>query len=266
MKKAYIYSNTTELSTETYEKFKATLPAHGYELSGECGPDVELIACIGGDGTFLSFIHECGFPSCNVIGINTGHLGFFQEALPDQIDYFWESYESGKFAIQKANLISCEITHGDGTENILAINEFTIKGPSTHLTHFSITIGDTPIEEYSGDGLLICSPAGSTAYNYSLSGAIVAPELDLLQITPIAPMNTNAYRSFHSSIIVPPDKKIHLIPSKISSVETLDFYYDGRVKQLDHVGHITLEVSDKSMNLIRFEGYDYWTTLKSKLL
>jgi NAD+ kinase len=62
----------------------------GYEKLDEYAEEADLLACIGGDGTFLSFVHKCGFPSVPIIGINTGHLGFFQEASPRSLRQTFE--------------------------------------------------------------------------------------------------------------------------------------------------------------------------------
>ena len=68
------------------------------------------------------------------------------------------------------------------------------------------------LKDSAENGLLVSTPAGSTAYNYSLGGSIVDPRLRLLQATPIAPMNTTAYRSFTSSILLPPDLSMEVKP------------------------------------------------------
>ena len=88
----------------------------------------------------------------------------------------------------------------------------SIKGSDSYSIHLNISIGGSFIERFSGDGLLIATPAGSTAYNYSLGGSIVDPRLKILQVTPIAPMNTTAYRSFTSSILLPSDLSLGVVP------------------------------------------------------
>ena len=81
------------------------------------------------------------------------------------------------------------------------------------------------IEKFSGDGILVATSAGSTAYNYSLGGSIVDPRLKLLQVTPIAPMNTTAYRSFTSSILLPSDLTIG---SRAGRRRKQDLYHERR--------------------------------------
>ena len=74
-----IFTNNTEVSLETQAELTKKLIDKGYTVTGEYSPEAELIICIGGDGSLLETVHSCDFPDCPLIGINTGHLGFFQE-------------------------------------------------------------------------------------------------------------------------------------------------------------------------------------------
>ena len=132
--------------------------------------------------------------------------------------------------------------------------------------HFNISIGGSFIERFSGDGLLISTPAGSTAYNYSLGGSIVDPRLRLLQATPIAPMNTTAYRSFTSSILLPPDLSLGIVPDSYGEKSAITVAYDGFGKLIEKADNIEISLSDKTVELMRFKDYDFWTKVKSKFL
>ncbi len=112
---------------------------------------------------------------------------------------------------------------------------------------------------------MIASPAGSTAYNYSLGGSIVDPRLRLLQVTPIAPMNTTAYRSFTSSILLPSDLSLGIVPDYRKDDKTY-IITDGNETEYKRVSNIRIGFSDKVIKLIRFEGYDFWNKVKSKFL
>ena len=196
-----IFTNGTDISLETQAMLTKKLNDRGYSVTEEfSGDDTELIICIGGDGALLRTVHSCRFPSCPIIGINTGHLGFFQEISLDTIDKFISDYEDGQYTIQELSTVKAVVTKNDGVEHEhLGLNEIIIKGRESYSVHLDISIDDRPIERFSGDGILVATSAGSTAYNYSLGGSIVDPRLKLLQVTPIAPMNTTAYRSFTSS-------------------------------------------------------------------
>ena len=227
--------------------------------------DTALIICIGGDGAFLKAVHSCSFPSCPIIGINTGHLGFFQEISPDNLDRFIDDYENGEYSIQKLNTVLATIKTNNGHEyRHEGLNEIVIKGRQSYSIHLFISIDGMPIEKFSGDGILVATSAGSTAYNYSLGGSIVDPRLNALQVTPIAPMNTIAYRAFTSSILLPAELSLEVVPEKKENM--IFIASDGIETGYSNVSEIKVEASDTVVNLLRFKDYDFWNKVKTKFL
>jgi NAD+ kinase len=112
---------------------------------------------------------------------------------------------------------------------------------------------------------VVSTPAGSTAYNYSLGGSIVDPRLDLLQVTPIAPINSTAYRSFTSSILLPPNLSLGIFPEYPKSDDIL-VTADGIEKAFKGADEIHLAFNDEVVTILRFKEYDFWNTVKQKLL
>ena len=263
--KICIVTNDTDKSIETGALLKQKLTDRGYEVTDRYDEDTDLIACVGGDGAFLETIHECNFPKCPIVGINTGHLGFFQEVLPENIDSFIDDYEKGEYTIQHLGTVNCIVTTVDTHEHShMGLNEITVKGPQSYSIHLDISIGDSPIERFSGDGLLVATSAGSTAYNYSLGGSIVDPRVDLLQVTPIAPMNTTAFRSFTSSILLPYDLCLNIVPEQMDN--EIHIMNDGYETVYKNVKKLEVKASDTVVNLIRFKDYDFWNKVKDKFL
>ncbi len=265
-KKIFIYTNDTEMSREIEEIVKKKLDKSDWRVYDNYDPEsTDLIICIGGDGTLLRLVQEYNFPRTHIVGINTGHLGFFQEISPDNIDDFIFHYNVGKYSIQNLRGVTCSVKASGEEFWHNALNDITVKGMSTHPVHLDISINNSFIERFSGDGLCIATPAGSTAYNYSLGGGIVDPRLSLLQVTPIAPIHNVAYRSFTSSILLPDEDTLTVIPSG-SYHSTLEVLYDGMMTKYDDVEEITIRLSKKTINLVRFDDYRFWEKVKSKFL
>ena len=265
-KRIYIYANDSETSKATEKQLKRKLDKSGFYIMPQYDESADLMVCIGGDGTFLEAIHRYDFPAVPIIGINTGHLGFFQEIMPSMLDDFIFNYNQGKYSLQPLSTVKvCVQANGEVYEHV-GLNEVVIRGDSTYSIHLNISIGGSFIERFSGDGILIATPAGSTAYNYSLGGSIVDPRLKLLQVTPIAPMNTTAYRSFTSSILLPSDLSLGIVPDRIDDSCKLCVVCDGSSYEYKNIEEITVSFSDIEVNLMRFENYDFWTKVKSKFL
>lgn len=260
-----IHSNETDASKRTFEELTAKLTKNGYLISDKIDSDTGLLICIGGDGAMLDALHKFDFPKVPVIGINTGHLGFFQEVESHKLDEFISNYETGKYRLQPLSTVKAIIILKTGMcATIRALNEIIIRSDNYQSAHLALSIDGSFIENFSGDGLVIATSAGSTAYNYSIGGAIVDPRLNLLQVTPIAPMNTTAYRSFTSSILLPHDLHLDIVP--ISHGEATSVLSDGECITFDDVESIKVSVSETEINLLRFETYDFWHKIKTKFL
>ena len=264
-KKIYIHANITEMSKKIEKTLRSKLVKSGLRVFEELTDDTELIVCIGGDGTLLYIMQENDFPSTPVVGINTGHLGFFQEIPPEKIDDFIFKYNQGQYTVQSFSTVMATVVTGHGTFTHTALNEIAVKGEVTYPVHLNISINESFIERFSGDGICVATPAGSTAYNYSLGGSIVDPGLDLLQVTPIAPMKSIAYRSFTSSLLLPPDGKLNVLPCDESD-RKLNVIFDGRLASYEDVNSITMELSSRKVNLVRFDDSNFWDKVKDKFL
>lgn len=260
-----IFTNGTDISLETQSVLVKKLVDRGYTVTCGYSSEAELIISIGGDGSLLKTVHSCGFPKCPIIGINTGHLGFFQEISPDKLDQFIWDYENNQYSIQELSTVMATVITFDGFRNThLGLNEIVIKGRQSYSVHLDISIEGISVERFSGDGILVATSAGSTAYNYSLGGSIVDPRLKLLQVTPIAPMNTTAYRSFTSSILLPAELSLGVTPENVD--DRIFVVNDGIQTGYSNVKEIKVTVSDTVVHLMRFKDYHFWSKVKTKFL
>ena len=261
-----IYTNNTEASNETCAILKPKLESAGFFPVDGFDEQAELLICIGGDGTVLQAMHELDFPDVPMIGINTGHLGFFQELYPSDIDTFIFNYSNKNYTIQTLATVKASVLDKHDREHVFrAMNEIVIRGIHRSSTHMNLSIGGSFIERFSGDGILLSTPSGSTAYNYSLGGAIVDPRLNLFQVTPLAPMNTTAYRSFTSSILLPSDLEVDIVPEPYKSRITY-LITDGFETEFMDLKKITVEYAHTVVKMIRFSDYDFWNKVKTKFL
>ncbi len=254
------------VETDFTDNKKTSLSLYSKEESRALSEKYQLIVCVGGDGTFLGAVHYFNFPDVPFIGVNTGHLGFFQEIMPDQLDLLIENYKNNRYTLQTMQTVRALVTHDGITEEFTGLNEFIVKCEENYSVHLNISIGDKFIEKFSGDGILISTPAGSTAYNYSLGGSLVDPRLKLIQVTPIAPMNTTAYRSLTSPLLLPPDLGLGIIPDNGGSKGRMAIAYDGFGMTFDTLDEINVMLSEVEVRLMRFESYDFWAKVKSKFI
>ena len=262
----YIITNNSTESLSTKNILVEKMKTRDIAATDKYDSGVDLIVCIGGDGVLLDLVHAIGVPKTPIVGINTGHLGFFQDILPDQIDDFLNNYSHGKCHIQELSTVEASVWADENTEYYInGINEIVVKGNTGSVVHLNISIGDSFIEKFTGDGIIVSTPAGSTAYNYSLGGGIVDPRLELLQLTPIAPMNSTAYRSFTSPLILPSNLSLEIVPDKLRSSQ-IHIESDGFVYEFETVERILIKFSDKRLKNLKLFDYDFWKKVKEKFL
>jgi len=265
IEKLFLYCSDTENSQSFLPKLKKRLLSAGFSYSEDFTKDCDMALVIGGDGTFLRFLRDKNFPNIPIAGINTGHLGFFMEYSPNELDSFVLDLKEKNYSIhrQKPLLVQIKETNGE-VLCVKAINDAVIKKNASSVVHLNLSIGSSFIEKFSGDGLLVSTPAGSTSYNYSVNGGIIDPRVSVLQVTPIAPMNTTAYRSFTSGIILPADLQVHIElecrgSSGLIIIDGAEYY----CKELESVD-ISLLLED--ILLVRKPNYDYWAWVARKFI
>ncbi len=240
-------------------KDRGLLPTETYDKNAE------LNICIGGDGAFLRAIHRNAFPEIPFVGINTGHLGFFQEISPKDIDIFIERYLNNDYTTENIFLVEAKVCTKTKCFYLIGINEIVIKGVKSKIVHLDVYIDDNHLEKFSGDGLIVSTPAGSTGYNFSVGGSIVYPSLQSLQITPLAPISSSAYRSLPNSAIIPGDSTIVIKP-EYRYENSILVVNDGMEFKYDSILSVDLTMSSKSVYKLNFSKDTYWNNLKSKFL
>lgn len=260
-----IISNKNYHSRNTTVKLKEKLEDKGFIVSETYNVDAELNICVGGDGGFLRAVHRNKFPTIPFIGINTGHLGFFQEILPENIDDFIERYINEDYKVEEISLVEAEIVTSQKAYFLTGVNEIVIKGIKSKVVHLEIFIDGNHLERFSGDGIIISTPAGSTAYNFSSGGSIVYPSIKSLQITPLSPISSKAFRSLPNSAIIPGELIISVKP-ELRYENSLLIVNDGMEFKYNNIKTINLKMSESKIYKLNFSKDMYWNNLKSKFL
>lgn len=227
--------------------------------------DYDLGIAIGGDGSFLRMIKAANFNSqVYYIGINTGTLGFAQEVRADQLDLFIDKLNNNNYQIKEIGVQETKVEHGKNTSTFCSLNEITIRDSELNTTILDINVNDSLLERFVGDGILISTSFGSTAYNLSFGGSIIFNDIHTLQITSIAPLNNRVYHALTNSIIIPENKTITIIPSK--EKRNLIISIDGENKFYDDVKVIETFITSKRIKCLREPDYDFVKKVHEKFL
>ncbi len=169
--------------------------------------DLDLAVSLGGDGTMLRTIDLVGRHGVAVLGVNVGHLGYLTEVEPAALDEALDRFLVGQHQLEERMLLEVLLEPSGGEARVLrhAMNEAVVRSVGTHVVRLEVSIGGELFTRYAADGLIVATPTGSTAYNLSARGPIVAPELHAFVVTPVAP-----HQLFDRSMVLSPADDIRI--------------------------------------------------------
>jgi NAD+ kinase len=155
---------------------------------------VQLVCVLGGDGTLLGIARRLAGCSLPILGINLGTLGFLSEAEPDNLTDAVDKLLSGQYFIEERSMLEAKLVRrGEVLGTYTAMNDIGIaKGSFCRIIQCAVYLDEQYVATFSGDGVIVSSPTGSTAYSLSAGGPIVAPNVDMLLLTPVAPHSLTA--------------------------------------------------------------------------
>jgi len=227
----------------------------------ELGQHCDLLIVVGGDGSLLHAAPIAVDQHLPVLGINRGSLGFLTDILPAKIDKIPDILQGNYFAEDRF-LLTAAVQQNDKKifENH-ALNEVVIVPDRTpHMIEFEIYINKQFVCSQHGDGLIIATPTGSTAYALSGGGPILHPQLDAIVLVPMFPHTLS-----HRPIVVDGNSHVEVILSR-KNKDHSRLSCDGRPGYtLSRGGSITIQKKSLSLKLIHPLDYQYFETLRSKL-
>jgi NAD+ kinase len=221
---------------------------------------IDLFLTLGGDGTLLDMvavIRDSGIP---VIGINFGRLGFLASINKNDIDAAIYAVVNRNFTLDSRELLSIDSEMEIFGRNNFALNDITIhKRDDSAMITTHVFLNKEFLNSYWGDGIIISSSTGSTAYSLSCGGPIIFPESNSIVLTPVAPHNLNVRP------IVLPDTSVLAFDVECRSNNYL-VSCDSRTAIIDKTMRFQVSKAEFRLNLIRLNNESYLSTLRNKLL
>ena len=259
--KVKIFYNNNEKSIEVYERLAKKLENNGFILDND---NYDYAIAIGGDGAFLRMVRETNFNSDTLfLGVNTGTLGFAQDISVENIDELVDDLKNNNYFKEEIKVVKAKIYVKDKIYELNALNEFVFRSSDFKTLKLKIEIDNEKLENFVGDGVVISTSFGSTAYNLSLGGTIVYNTFHSLQITPIAPLNSKTYRNLLGPLVLPDNKLITLI---LNDTNDLLITFDGENKVFNNISKVEILMEDKTIKCFRKNGYNFIKKINDKFL
>ena len=238
------------------------LPVHRYPTS-ELSLHADLIIAVGGDGTMLyagSLARENDVP---LLGINRGRLGFLADVRPSEMLSSVDRILNGQYSIESRLLLDAELHRSNGeTMRATAFNDVVLQRRETgRMVDFETSVAGQFVNMHSGDGLIVATPTGSTAYALSCGGPIIEPQLDAVVIVPICPHTLT-----DRPIVIAANQQLEirlLQRAETGAAVAIDGHSIGAITPEDT---LTINASNSRIRLIHPPGYDFYEILRSKLL
>jgi len=222
----------------------------------------DLAIAIGGDGTMLRAAHLLAGHDIPLLGINRGRLGFLADIPADSVEAMLTQVLDGEYVADIRFQLHCRLERND--EIIIesdAFNEVILqKGDIGKLIEFETSVNGTYVHTQRGDGIIVATPTGSTAYALSCGGPIVHPSLDALLLVPICPHTLT-----NRPIVISGNSQIEIV-MKESKVEHGSLTCDGElICELIEGDKLTVYKKDKKIRLLHPAHHDHFSVLRAKL-
>lgn len=243
-----------ELNLREYDVY----PRPDEDFLRETDP-IDFALSVGGDGTFLTTAAAIGNRNVPILGINCGRLGFLAEVQTQQVDYILDKLIEGDYSVEQRSLLHVSCSEGGYILAPDALNEVAImkQGLSSMITIETRLNGEF-LHAYEADGLIVATATGSTAYNLSVGGPIIMPQVKAILLSPIATHSLNV-----RPLAVPDDAKIDLVVKSRNGGYMVSV--DGRSQIFTDNVTLHIEKSDYTVKVVQIGENDFIHSLKVKL-
>ncbi|MDX1508546.1 MAG: NAD(+)/NADH kinase [Woeseiaceae bacterium] len=224
--------------------------------------DCDLVITIGGDGTLLAAAHDVGAKGTPLLGINRGRLGFLADITPDEMIESVDQVLAGDYSRDSRLQLEASLETADGdTVSAIALNDVVLQRRETgRMVDFETRVGDHYVNTHAGDGLIVSTPTGSTAYALSCGGPILQPQIDAMVIVPICPHTLT-----DRPIVIPANEGVQVKVLERDETKA-EVAVDGRsIGDITAADRLVVRAAASRTVLIHPPGYDFYGILRSKL-
>jgi len=260
--KSEVHSALAELRTFVGEH--AILAGAELTLDGGLAvqADADLAIVLGGDGTLLSVVRSLGERQIPLVGVNFGKLGFLTQFTVRQVKEHFAALVANGNLVTRRSMLAVRIEYADGSDPFtsLCVNDCVIHGgPPFRVVCLTVTLDGHKLTDVCGDGLIVCTPTGSTAHNMSAGGPLLMADVDSIVLTPL-----NAHSFSHRPIVISATSRLDITPVQVNPGTTA--IIDGQVQRPIRPGdRVIIERSRQQWCMVRHPQRPPWHNLVTKL-
>ena len=243
---------------ENIEEHTSRIIPTEFIYDGEVGeqPADSVMVCYGGDGTLLEGVHRLGGADIPVVGINGGHLGFLALAPRENIKEVFDGIASKNLNLEQRDMLCVE---GLDNGHLYALNEVAVQRLGAAMISVEAAIDGNMVSTYNGDGVIISTPTGSTAYSLSAGGPIVAPSCHSFLLTPLAPHNLTM-----RPIVMPDSSVVKLHIDTRGNDASISI--DNRTFKIANNAILTIKKAKRYIRLAVPHNISFFDSLRNKMM
>jgi len=233
------------------------IDAMGMEFDLLC-KQCDILVTLGGDGTLISVVRRSFKYDIPVFGVYAGNLGFLADVSMDELDDFVKKLSLRECRIDDRSVLEATLVKNGEKITIYAFNDIVLTRPSiSNMIHIETLIDGKSFNTYYGDGVIVSTPTGSTAYNLSAGGPVLFPLTHVFTLTPICPHSLT-----QRPVVLPGKFSIEMKTPKNPALIIID---GQDMHELDIGESVHIELASKTAKLIHREEFNYFDVLKEKL-
>jgi len=220
--------------------------------------ECDFIVTFGGDGTLISTVRKSFDFDIPILGVHAGNLGFLADLSVDELDPFVQKIIQNRYRVDERAVLEATVIKNTKEVKYYAFNDIVLtRTRVSNMIHIETLVDSQSFNTYYGDGVIVSTPTGSTAYNLSAGGPVLFPMSNVFALTPICP------HSLTQRPVVLPGK--YAIEMKTSEERALIIIDGQDVHELELGESVHIKLATKTVKLIHKEEYNYFEVLKEKL-
>jgi NAD+ kinase len=227
----------------------------------EIAARADLVVSIGGDGTLLHAARNVAASDVPLVGINRGRLGFLTDVSPEHMLDALDAILAGDYLAERRLMLSASLDDGSAGVSLFALNDIVLqKGDTGRLLDFTTEVDGVYVNTHRGDGLIVATPTGSTAYALSCGGPIIQPNVDALVMVPICPHTLS-----DRPLVLPSASRIRVTLDNTGGSRAHVVCDGEALAHLDSNESLSISLAEQAVTLLHPPGYNYYELLRSKL-
>lgn len=218
----------------------------------------DILVTLGGDGTLISAVRRSLGYDIPVLGIYAGNLGFLADVNLSELPAFAKKLVDGNYRVDKRAVLEAKIQKADEIITVFAFNDIVFsRPPLANMIHVETLVDGKPFNAYNGDGVIVATPTGSTAYNLSAGGPVLFPLTNVFVLTPISPHSLT-----QRPVVLPGEFSLEMRTPNNRAMMIID---GQDIHEIEEGESVYIQLASKNAQLIHREEFNYFDVLKEKL-